>query len=73
MDPPPAATWEFRALTLYWNTRVFHRAKRKGLCPYQHLGLKLQSYDFWTLLQGTPIAECAKASADFPNDYACAA
>jgi AcrR family transcriptional regulator len=58
---------------LYWNTRVFRGGKRKGQCPYQHLGLKLQSYDFWTLLQGTPITECAKASDDAPNDYACAA
>ena len=36
---------------LYWNTRVFRGGKRKGKCPYEHLGLKLASYDFWGLLQ----------------------
>jgi hypothetical protein len=58
---------------LYWNTRVFRGGKRKGRCPYQHLDLKLQSYDFWTLLQETPKSECAKPSADGPSAYACAA
>jgi hypothetical protein len=58
---------------LYWNTRVFRAGKRKGQCPYEHIGLKLQSYDFWTLLQGTSDSECAKASADGPDDYLCAA
>ncbi len=36
---------------LYWNTRVFHGGKRKGRCPYEHLGLKLSRSDFWGLLQ----------------------
>ena len=36
---------------LYWNCRVFRGGKRKGRCPYEHLGLKLPSYDFWNLLQ----------------------
>jgi hypothetical protein len=36
---------------LYWNTRVSLGGKRKGRCPYEHLGLPLPSYDFWTLLQ----------------------
>ena len=36
---------------LYWNSRVFRGGKRKGRCPYEHLGLKLPSYDFWNLLQ----------------------
>jgi len=36
---------------LYWNTRVFRGGKRKGKCPYEHLGLKLASYDFWDLLK----------------------
>jgi hypothetical protein len=36
---------------LYWNTRVFRGGKRKGRCPYQHLGLDLPSYNFWDLLQ----------------------
>ena len=36
---------------LYWNTRAFRGVKRKGKCPYEHLGLKLASYDFWSLLK----------------------
>ena len=36
---------------LYWNYRVFRSGKRKGKCPYEHLGLKLASYDFWDLLK----------------------
>src|SRR5271157_2913122 len=36
---------------LYWNTRTFRGGKRKGKCPYEHLGLKLTSYDFWSLLK----------------------
>jgi hypothetical protein len=36
---------------LYWNCRVFGQGKRKGRCPYEHLGLKLPSYDFWSMLQ----------------------
>ena len=39
------------AKRLYWNTRVFRGGKRKGKCPYEHLGLKLASYDFWELLK----------------------
>jgi len=39
---------------LYWNSRQFREGKRKGKCPYQHLGLELPSYDFWTLLQSDP-------------------
>jgi hypothetical protein len=35
----------------YWNCRAFRGGKRKGLCPYEHLGLKLPTYDFWNLLQ----------------------
>ena len=50
---------------LYWNTRVFRGGKRKGLCPYEHLGLKLPSYDFWNLLQPEmgPAFTKAKAKA----------
>lgn len=40
---------------LYWNCRVFRGGKRKGRCPYEHLGLKLPTYDFWELLQ-VPLA-----------------
>jgi hypothetical protein len=37
---------------LYWNCRAFRGGKRRGRCPYQHLGLDLPSYDFWSLLNG---------------------
>jgi hypothetical protein len=36
---------------LYWNCRGFRGGKRKGKCPYEHLGLKLPSYEFWDLIQ----------------------
>ena len=36
---------------LYWNCRAFRAGKRRGRCPYEHLGLKLHSYDFWSVLQ----------------------
>lgn len=39
---------------LYWNCRGFVSGKRKGRCPYQHLGLKLSTYEPWTLLQMGP-------------------
>ena len=50
---------------LYWNTRVFRSGKRKGKCPYEHLGLKLASYDFWSLLEDefSTALEEAKAQA----------
>jgi hypothetical protein len=48
---------------LYWNCRVFHAGKRKGRCPYEHVGLKLPSYDFWTLLQVQMATELAEAKA----------
>jgi hypothetical protein len=35
---------------LYWNCRAFREGKRRGRCPYEHLGLKLPSYQFWDLL-----------------------
>jgi hypothetical protein len=35
---------------LYWNCRVFGGGKRKGKCPYEHLGLRLAGSDFWGLL-----------------------
>jgi len=50
---------------LYWNCRAFRGGQRKGKCPYEHLGLKLPSYEFWDLLQEElPAAlEQAKATA----------
>jgi hypothetical protein len=35
---------------LYWNCRAFREGKRRGRCPYEHLGMKLPSYRFWDLL-----------------------
>jgi hypothetical protein len=40
----------FVPLSLYWNCREFREGKRRGRCPYEHLGLKLPSYRFWDLL-----------------------
>ena len=39
---------------LYWNCRVFAGGKRRGRCPYEHLGVRLPTYDFWELLQRDP-------------------
>lgn len=39
---------------LAWNCRRFGAGKRRGRCPYEHLGLLLPSYDFWQLLQTDP-------------------
>ena len=39
---------------LYWNCRAFDDGKRRGRCPYEHLGLKLPSYNLWELLQRSP-------------------
>jgi hypothetical protein len=39
---------------LYWNCRVFRDGKRKGKSPYDLLGLKLPSSDWWQLLQMDP-------------------
>jgi hypothetical protein len=49
---------------LYWNTRVFGGGRRKGFCPYEHLGLKLPSYDFWTVLQPEMNSALAMAKAN---------
>ncbi len=48
---------------LYWNSRVFRGGKRKGLCPYEHLGLKLPSYDFCTLLEAEMSTAFTEAKA----------
>lgn len=39
---------------LYWNCRRFGSGKRRGRCPYEHLGLRLPGYDPWELLQTDP-------------------
>jgi hypothetical protein len=46
----PLLDWE----RLYWNCRDFADGKRRGHCPYQHLGLRLPTYDAWALLQMDP-------------------
>lgn len=44
----------FALKRLYWNCRTFAEGKRRDHCPYQHLGLRLPSYDWWELLQTPP-------------------
>lgn len=39
---------------LYWNTRTFREGKRKAASPYELLGLKLPTPDFWGLLNADP-------------------
>ena len=39
---------------LYWNSHRLKAGKRKGRCPYEHLGLPPASFDFWELLQADP-------------------
>jgi hypothetical protein len=48
---------------LYWNCRAFRGGKRQGRCPYEHLGLKLSSYNFWSLLQEEMITALDEAKA----------
>jgi hypothetical protein len=52
---------------LYWNTRVFRGGKRKGRCPYEHLGLNRPSYDFWGLLQDERNTAVGEAKAKAPG------
>jgi hypothetical protein len=35
---------------LYWNCRPFQSGKRHGCCPYELLGLRLPTTDWWQLL-----------------------
>jgi hypothetical protein len=39
---------------LYWNCHEFGSGPRKDVSPYRRLGLKLPTFDFWTLLQADP-------------------
>jgi hypothetical protein len=41
---------------LYRNCRAFRGGKRRGRCPYQHLGPRLARYDFWGVLGMEPNA-----------------
>jgi hypothetical protein len=52
---------------LYWNTRAFRGGKRKGRCPYQHLGLVLPRSDFWGLLQDERDPAPGQAPAEAPG------
>jgi hypothetical protein len=52
---------------LYWNTRVFRGGKRKGRCPYEHLGLVLPRCDFWGLLQDERNTTKVQAPAEAPG------
>ena len=49
---------------LYWNTRVFRGGKRKGRCPYEHLGLALSRYDFWGLIRDELKTAAGRAPVD---------
>jgi hypothetical protein len=48
---------------LYWNCRAFLGGKRRGKCPYKHLGLALPSFDFWDLLQPEFVTALNEAKA----------
>ena len=39
---------------LYWNCHRFRSGPRQTTCPDEALGLKLPTFDFWTLLQADP-------------------
>ena len=39
---------------LYWNCRPFREGHRRGRSPYAHLGLKLPTNNWWTLLNTDP-------------------
>jgi hypothetical protein len=48
---------------LYWNTRAFGGGKRKGRCPYEHLGVELPGGGFWGALEEEMIAAPGEAKA----------
>ena len=48
---------------LYWTCRAFRGGKRKGRCPYEHIGLELSTYDFWSLLRVEMSAALAEPKA----------
>jgi hypothetical protein len=52
---------------LYWNTRVFRGGKRKGWCPYEHLGLVLPCCDFWGLLRDELKSAKVQPPAEVPG------
>ena len=48
---------------LYWNTRAFGGGRRRGRCPFEHLGLNLPGGGFWSLLEGEMIIALGEARA----------
>ena len=52
---------------LYWNCRELVSGKRRGRCPYEHLGLKLPSYQAWELLQMDPETLQAELTEQLSN------
>ncbi len=40
---------------LYWNCRRLQTGKRRGHSPYELLGVRLPSFDFWTLLRSASV------------------
>jgi hypothetical protein len=49
---------------LYWNCRSFAEGKRRDHCPYEHLGLRLPTYDAWALLEMDPDELAQQVSTD---------
>jgi hypothetical protein len=47
---------------VFWNCRPFTHGKRRGACPYQLLGLRLPTDDWWALLQMDPEVLAQKLS-----------
>jgi len=48
---------------LYWNSHRFRSGPRKEVCPYQGLGLGLETFDFWELVQADPARLTQQLSA----------
>jgi hypothetical protein len=48
---------------LYWNSHRFRSGPRKKVCPYRKLGLRLETFDFWELLQADPAQLTQQLSA----------
>jgi len=47
---------------VFWHCRPFTHGKRRGACPYQLLGLRLPTDDWWALLQMDPEVLAQKLS-----------
>ena len=53
---------------LYWNCRVFRTGPRRKRTPYELLGVKLPTTDWWELLKLTP--EQLRQQLSAPGDAA---